>query len=94
MPESKSARWWPVAKKWGGEIAFWLLLVAAAFYVYRTVSPDIDVSEPLRPAPDFTAQTLSGERFHLSEHRGEIGEGGLHLLQLCLERRNMGVCHL
>lgn len=72
MPESTSARWWPVVKTWGGEVAFWLALAAVAFYVYRTVSPNIDVSEPLRPAPDFAARTLEGERFRLSDERGRV----------------------
>jgi len=72
MPESTSSRWWPAAKKWGSEVLFWGLLLGVGVYLYRTVSPDIDVTESLRPAPDFTAQTLSGAPFQLSDYRGQV----------------------
>lgn len=65
---SWTQRVWRVVKDYW----HWALLLAVGLYVFRMVYPDIDVSTPLRPAPDFAARTLDGETFRLSDHRGEI----------------------
>ncbi len=69
----------PATPSWAARIGrfvkdywHWALLLGVAFYVFRTAYPDIDVSTPLRPAPDFAAATLDGGTFRLSEQRGTI----------------------
>lgn len=67
-PPTWGQRIWHLVKNYG----HWALLLGVGLYVFRMVYPDIDVSTPLRPAPDFEAATLDGDRFRLSDHRGEI----------------------
>jgi peroxiredoxin len=69
----------PAAPSWAARIGqfvkdywHWALLLGVSLYVFRTVYPDIDVSTPIRPAPDFAAATLDGDTFRLSDYRGEI----------------------
>ena len=54
------------------DILSWLALAGMAYYVYRTVSPSVDLSNPLGPAPNFTLADLEGHPFTLSEHRGKV----------------------
>jgi len=50
----------------------WGLLLVVGFVAYNRVSPSIDVASHDGPAPDFTLESLDGEKFTLSEHRGEV----------------------
>lgn len=50
----------------------WVLLLVVVFFAYNRVSPNIDLSTPDGQAPDFTLESLDGDSFTLSEHRGEV----------------------
>lgn len=68
LPVTKwSSVWTAVKRHW-----HWPVLLIAGLYVYQQYMPSIDVSTVEGRAPDFAAETLEGERFHLSEHRGEV----------------------
>lgn len=71
MSESQTTSRWRTLHRWVGRLWPWVLVVAVSFYLYRTVSPPIDL-EPIRTVSDFEAPTLDGEPFRLSAHRGEI----------------------
>lgn len=50
----------------------WGIVIAAGIYLWQTISPDVDLPESGPAAPDFELTTLEGDRFRLSEHRGEV----------------------
>lgn len=64
---SWSGIWTVVKRHW-----HWPVLLIAGFYVYQQYMPNVDVSTVEGEAPNFTAETLEGERFRLADHRGEV----------------------
>lgn len=66
-PGRGAVLWRFVQKSWS-----WVLLLAAAGYLLYTVNPPAGLTERSDPAPDFALTTAEGERFRLSEHRGEV----------------------
>ncbi len=58
--------------RWVRDYWHWPVLVGAAVYLYLQVLPPVDLAEPGTPAPPVEAETLAGETFRLSEHRGEV----------------------
>ncbi len=50
----------------------WGVVLAAGFYLWQDIRPNIDLPESGPPAPDFALEQMNGETFRLSEHRGEV----------------------
>ncbi len=71
MTEQPSRSRWTTLRHWAGRLGPWMLLAAMGVYLYRTVSPPVEL-DVIRPAPDFEAPALDGTTFRLSAHRGEI----------------------
>ncbi len=75
MPDSDTSRppspwrtaWTYVKRYW-----HWPVLLVVGMYAYQQYMPSIDLSTVEGQAPDFTAQTLEGDRFRLRAHRGEV----------------------
>ncbi|MFP4228558.1 MAG: TlpA family protein disulfide reductase [Salinivenus sp.] len=63
---------WRVAWTYVTRYWHWPVLLVVAIYAYQQFMPSIDLSSQKDPAPDFAAETLSGERFQLREHRGTV----------------------
>ena len=59
--------WHYVAEYW-----HWPILVGAGIYLYLQLFPPVDLAPRSEPVPDFEVQTLAGDSFRLSEHRGEV----------------------
>ncbi len=59
--------WLSVKRYW-----HWPILIVAGVYLYQQYLPHIELAEPGRAAPDVVAETLDGEPFRLSDHRGEV----------------------
>jgi peroxiredoxin len=66
-PATTSGRW-----RRAGRVGYWLLLVGLVLLLWRRVSPPVDLGEVLGVAPDFTAETVGGEPFRLSDHAGQV----------------------
>jgi peroxiredoxin len=66
-PETGSSRW-----RQAGRVGYWVLLAGLALLLWRRVSPPVDLGEVLGVAPDFTAETVEGGVFRLSDHAGEV----------------------
>lgn len=63
------------AVRWGGLVATMVVLLVAVFLGTRSPSEDqANFPSPLigTTAPDFTAVTLDGKQWQLSEHRGSV----------------------
>lgn len=50
----------------------WVVLAGVLVYLYLQFFPVVDLEDPGRPAPSFSAQTVSGEPFDLGAHRGKV----------------------
>jgi peroxiredoxin len=50
----------------------WALVLALLFYLYRSVSPNIDLAAGEGAAPDFELAAFDGDTFRLSDHRGKV----------------------
>lgn len=50
----------------------WGLLLIVAWYAFRSVAPDIDLSERADDAPAFTGLDMDGRPFDLSELHGNV----------------------
>ncbi|MFW5973172.1 MAG: redoxin domain-containing protein [Bacteroidota bacterium] len=50
----------------------WAIVIALAVYLFRSVSPNIDLDNTLGSAPDFALDDLDGQTFQLSDHRGNV----------------------
>jgi peroxiredoxin len=64
IPDSWKARLW----RYGS----WGVLLVTLVYAYRSVSPNIDLSQRYDPAPDFELRDMNGNVFRLSDQRGEV----------------------
>lgn len=58
--------------RWVRDYGHWPVLVGVAVYLYLQVLPPVDLADPGTLAPPVEAETLTGETFRLSEHRGEV----------------------
>lgn len=63
---------WRRVGQWVWDYWHWPVLAGVLVYLYLQLFPMVDLSTPGEPVPSFAAQTLEGETFRLSEHRGEV----------------------
>jgi len=59
--------WHYVAEYW-----HWPILIGTGIYLYLQLFPPVDLAPRSEPVLDFEVQTLAGDSFRLSEHRGEV----------------------
>lgn len=50
----------------------WGVAIVIGTFLWHDMQPDVTVSDDGPTAPDFTLEQMNGERFRLSEHRGEV----------------------
>lgn len=50
----------------------WALVLALGWYLYQSISPNIDIPDSGYPAPDFSLTTLEGDTLQLSGLEGQV----------------------
>lgn len=69
---SRSSFSWKTAWHYLKHYWHWPVLIAVGVYAYQQYLPSIDLEETSRPAPDFAAETIDGERFRMQDYRGQV----------------------